>query len=171
NNAYCQDNEVSWLDWQDVDVDLLAYTTGLLALRRGHPVFRRRRFFHGRPLRGSGVGDIGWLTPDGVEMANEDWHGGLARSIGVFLNGEAIPTVDDRGEPVSDDSFLLLFNAQYEPVDFVLPKDGWGEAWTKVLDTADSVITAEPGPDAVWHCAGEEMALTERSVILLRRAD
>ncbi len=170
NNAYCQDNELSWLDWQAIDTDLLAYTTGLLALRRAHPVFCRRRFFHGRPLRGSGAGDIGWLTPDGVEMTDGDWHGGLARSIGVFLNGEAIRSVDDRGEPVVDDTFLLLFNAHHEPIDFVLPKGGWGDAWTKVLDTVDAVITAQPGPDAVRHAAGEELTVTERSVILLRRA-
>ncbi len=170
NNAYCQDNELSWLNWQEADSALLGYTTDLLALRRAHPVFRRRRFFHGRPLRGSGVGDIGWFTPDGVEMADGDWRAGLARSIGVFLNGEAIRSPDSHGEPVTDDSFLVLFNAHHEPTDFALPKGGWGEAWAKVLDTYTGVITDFPPPDAVWHGAGEELAVAERSVVLLRRA-
>jgi glycogen operon protein len=120
NNAYCQDNETSWLDWDQADDDLLAFTRRLVALRRDHPVFRRRRWFYGRPIRGNP--DLGWYKPDGDEMADEDWDAGFARSLGLYLNGEAIHTSDDHGQRVVDDSFLLLFNAHHEPIEWTVPK-------------------------------------------------
>src|SRR5688572_30684141 len=107
NNGYCQDNEISWFDWENADQMMLAYTRWLIGFRRDHPVFRRRRFFEGRPIKG--VPDIGWFAPDGSEMSQDDWDKGFAKSLGVFLNGDAIASVDDQGEPVSDDSFLILF--------------------------------------------------------------
>ena len=104
NNAYCQDNEISWFDWANADQGLLKFARRLIRLRQRHPVFCRRRWFHGRPIHGSEVKDIGWFTPGGVEMSEQDWQAGFAKSLGVFLNGDAIPTSDERGERVRDES-------------------------------------------------------------------
>jgi glycogen operon protein len=133
NNAYCQDNEISWFDWEQIDQPLLDFTRWVIAFRRDHPMFRRRRWFQGRPIRGAI--DIGWFKPDGKAMTDKDWEAWHARSLGVFLNGKAIASRDERGRPIIDDSFLLLFNAHYEPVDWVIPR-GYGRAWTMILDTA-----------------------------------
>jgi glycogen operon protein len=168
NNAYCQDNDVSWFDWSRVDEEMLAFTSALVDLRRSNPVFRRRRFFHGRPVRGSGIGDIGWFTPGGTEMTEGDWEDDDARAMGVFLNGGAIPGQDTRGERVTGDSFLVLLNAGTRPVGFTLPKGSWGEAWTKVLDTSDDGIEdTEEHPLA----GGEQLEVGAYATALLRRAD
>ncbi|HLY83484.1 MAG TPA: glycogen debranching protein GlgX, partial [Acidimicrobiales bacterium] len=138
NNAYCQDNELSWYDWARADVDLLEWTQYLIDLRRSHPVFSRRRFFQGRPVRGrggNGLADISWFRPDGDPMTDEDWDSGYAKSLGVFLNGHAIPDLDRHGREVRDDSFYLLFNAWEQPIDFTLPGPGWSTKWKVVLDT------------------------------------
>jgi glycogen operon protein len=138
NNAYCQDNEVSWVDWTlaTSERDLLTFTQTLAKLRRRHPVFRRRRFFSGRPGESAdGAGDIAWLTPAGVEMTESDWRAGYAKSVAVYLNGEAITEPDPRGDPVTDDRFLLLFNAGAEPVTFILPDARFGGSWEMVIDT------------------------------------
>jgi glycogen operon protein len=168
NNAYCQDNEVSWYDWENFDTGLMAFVARLIQFRKDHPVFQRRRWFLGRPLRGSGVSDIGWFKPDGGEMTDQDWMSTFARTLGVFLNGHAIPTPDHRGERVIDDSFYLLFNAHGDEVTFRLPVCPWGERWEKVIDTN------EPVPDLrerrVWN-AGEEFTVQSHSVVVLRRAD
>jgi glycogen operon protein len=137
NNAYCQDNELTWLDWEHVDEELLAFTRRLLRLRREHRIFRRRRWFQGQPLHGSGVVDIAWFTPGGELMSEEHWRVGFARSLGVFLNGAAIQLVDAHGERVTDDCFYLLFNAHHEPITFVLPDAHYAPRWGLVLDTAD----------------------------------
>jgi glycogen operon protein len=168
NNAYCQDNDVSWFDWSHVDEGMLAFTSALVDLRRSNPVFRRRRFFHGRPVRGSGIGDIGWFTPAGTEMTESDWEDGDARAMGVFLNGSAIPGRDTRGERVAGDSFLVLLNAGTESLGFALPKGSWGESWTKVLDTSDDGIE-----DTDEHplAGGEQLEVGAYTTVLLRRAD
>ncbi|MCL1593841.1 MAG: glycogen debranching protein GlgX, partial [Actinomycetia bacterium] len=114
NNAYCQDNEVSWYDWTNIDSDMLSYTRELVRVRREHPVFRRRRWFEGRSVRGSDRHDIAWYNTDGTPMSDDDWNRGHAKSLAVYLNGNAIPTLDARGERVIDDSFLVLFNAHSE---------------------------------------------------------
>jgi len=132
NNAYCQDNELSWVDWSTVDEPLLAFARWVIAFRRAHPVFRRRRWFHGRPIRGTV--DIGWFKPDGQAMTDEDWDASHARSLGAFLNGKAIQTPDDRGRSITDDSFLLLFNAHTEAVEWTIPAV-YAKAWRLVLDT------------------------------------
>ncbi len=132
NNAYCQDNELSWYDWDHVDRQLLELTRRLISLRKEHPVFRRRRWFQGRPIRGTV--DIGWFRPDGEEMDDEDWESGFARSVAVFLNGGAIPDRDDRGRRITDDWFLVILNAHDEPIDWVLPHDRVRH-WDVVLDT------------------------------------
>jgi isoamylase len=123
NNAYCQDNEIPWLDWDHPDEALRAFTRRMIALRREHPVLRRRRWFQGVPIRGSV--DLAWCRPDGGEMSDQDWDSGMG-SVAVFLNGDAITDRDRRGQPVSDDSLLLLFNGQHEALDWTLPKQ-WGE--------------------------------------------
>jgi isoamylase len=168
NNAYCQDNEVSWFDWDDMDDGLLAFVTRLILFRREHPVFQRRRWFAGRALYGENVTDIGWFKPDGTLMSDDDWQSGFARSLGVFLNGKAIPTPDSRGEPIVDDSFYILFNGHYEPLPFQLPNCPWGDAWMKVIDTN------EPVPDLRERRqmrAGEELQLQAHSMVVLRRID
>jgi hypothetical protein len=120
NNAYCQDNEVSWLDWEHADLELLTFVQDLVHLRRRHPIFQRRRFFHGRNIRGSRVGDIDWLRGDGDEMTEADWNAPFAKSLGVFLNGQALEGVDERGERRTDHSFMFLINAHPEPQPWTL---------------------------------------------------
>jgi glycogen operon protein len=169
NNAYCQDNELSWYDWEQADQGLLGFTRDLIRLRSEHPVFCRRRWFQGRPIRGSEVSDIGWFTPGGSEMSEEDWQAGFAKSLGVFLNGDAIPTRDERGARVSDDSFYVMFNAHSEPVEFVLPESKWGEQWTITLDTStlpDHLDIDTPGRALQ---AGEHLHVQGWSLVLLRR--
>jgi isoamylase len=136
NNAYCQDNDISWLQWAEADTDLSGFCARLIALRAHHPVFRRRRFFEGRPLRGMEIADIAWLRPDGVEMSDQDWDVGFARSLAVFLNGDALPDPDPLGQQIRDDSFLILLNASDTTVTFTTPLAAWAESWTTVIDTA-----------------------------------
>ena len=165
NNGYCQDNEISWFDWESADKDLLEFTRRLIHLRKEHPVFHRRRWFQGRPIHGAQVTDIGWFSPDGVEMAEEQWGQGFAKALGVFLNGEGIHSPDARGERVVDESFYVLFNAHHEPLQFTLPKRDWGDEWVVVLDTARSTPGAEEQPQK----AGQEVPVESRSLKVLRR--
>jgi glycogen operon protein len=163
NNAYCQDNELSWFDWDHIDAPLLTFTRELVRLHQAHPVFRRRRFLQGRPIRGP-LADIGWFRPDGIEMAEEDWPVGYAKSLGVFLNGDAISEPGPHGEQIVDDSFYLLFNAHSEPIKFKLPGGRWGHLWTETLRTGMM------GTDKarVWR-AGVLFPVLGREVALLRR--
>jgi isoamylase len=167
NNAYCQDNEISWVDWSDVRENwlLLSFTKRLAKLRREHPVFRRRRFFYGRPVRGShdDLSDIAWLTPAGVEMTDADWHNGYAKSLAVFLNGDAITEPDRRGRRITDSSFLLFFNAHHEVIRFTIPKD-FGDLWTTEIDTAVPIAV-----DQRVSRAGEAVPVAGRAVRVLRR--
>ncbi len=130
-------NEISWYDWENVDPSLLEFTRGLIHFRREHPVFRRRRWFIGRRIYGSEVKDIIWITPDGRQMGEENWEQGHFSSLGVFLNGETIPNPNPRGEPVTDESFYLMFNGHHEPVDFTVVGDRWEARWCIVIDTAE----------------------------------
>jgi isoamylase len=166
NNAYCQDNEISWYDWDDVDEDLLEFTRGLVRLRREYPVFRRPGWFLGRPIRGHGVSDIHWFRPEGEEMSDESWDAGHASSLTVFLNGEGLGPHDAQGRPTRDHSFLVLVNAHHERLAFRLPDPRWGGRWIRVLDTRDGVI-GEGGRPLL---AGREVELEARSVVVLRRA-
>jgi isoamylase len=136
NNAYCQDNDISWLQWDKADRHLLEFTRRLTALRAEHPVFRRRRFFEGRPVKGNGAHDIAWFTPKGIEMSAEDWRVGYARSLMVWLNGGAIGPPGPQGEHVLDHDFLLLFNANVHPMRFSIPRDLRRYHWRRVIDTA-----------------------------------
>jgi glycogen operon protein len=170
NNAYCQDNEISWYDWAAADERLLRFTQRLIQLRHRHPVFCRRRWFQGRPIHGTAVSDIGWFTPAGLEMSDEDWQAGFAKSMGVFLNGNAIPTKNERGEPVVDDSFYVMFNAHHEALDFTLPEAKWGQGWGVVLDTreGDSHYMRDDDIGRTYR-AGETFAVESWSLVLLRR--
>ncbi|HEX4866030.1 MAG TPA: glycogen debranching protein GlgX [Acidimicrobiales bacterium] len=160
NNAYCQDNEVSWHDWDDVDEDLLEFTKRLIELRRAHPTFRRRRYFQGQPIRGTL--DLGWCTPDGHEMTDDDWNMSHARAVGMFLNGGSITEVDQRGQHIVDDSFLVLFNAFHEPIDWTLPTQ-WGGPWRVVLDTTGTHDESVP--------VGGDLTVAGRSVTVLTDAN
>jgi isoamylase len=137
NNAWCQDNELSWFDWGAADRALLAFTQRLITLRAEHPVFRRPRYFEGRGVMGSGLPDVWWFRPDGRRMAHRDWRSPDVRVLGVFLNGKELQTVDRHGEPVLDDDFVLLFNANPEPAAFTLPPRRFGRRWELLLSTAD----------------------------------
>jgi isoamylase len=164
NNAYCQDNEISWLDWDHIDERILDFMRRLIGFRKQHPVFRRRQWFYGRPLHGREVSDIGWFKPDASPMSEEDWGTGFAKSLDVFLNGEQIPTPDRRGRRVVDQSFLVLFNAHHEPLDFVLPHQ-WGGSWQPVLDTGRDQL----GETGVVN-AGAAIQVSARSLMVLCHA-
>jgi isoamylase len=168
NNGYCQDNAVTWIDWANADTDLLDFTRTVSALRAAHPVFRRRRFFSGKPVgrRGQrGLPDIAWFAPDGDEMTGEDWGAGFSKSVAVFLNGQGIPDLDTRGQRVVDDSFLLCFNAHYETIEFTLPPKEFGAAWRPVIDTEAAIAdTDERIP------AAGSMSVGARSLIVLEPA-
>ena len=148
NNAYCQDNSISWLDWEHMDRDLLAFVCGLIELRREHPTFRRRGWFHGRDTRAPEVEDVRWCRPDGVEMTSADWQTGYAKSAAAFLDGRRIAGTDVHGQPVTDDDFFVVFNAYWEPETFIIPE---GRIWTRAVDSADDrnsgALVAGPGVD------------------------
>ncbi len=171
NNVYAQDNELSWIDWQltDDQRSLLDFTAGLIALRKAHPVFRRRRFLAAGagPGRGAELGEIAWLKPDGNPMDDEDWQVGFARSLMVFVNGDAIPEPDAMGRAVTDDLFLLLFNAHSEPIDFTLPDAGYGQGWTSRLDSNTGLLDQEGAPQ--WQ-PGSTHAVEAHSVVVLSAA-
>jgi glycogen operon protein len=137
NNAYCQDNEISWLDWKPDRAarELFAFTASLIALRQEQPVLRRRRFFQGRRIQGSEVKDIAWFNPNGKEMTDEEWASGFVRCIGMRLAGDAIEEMDARGRPIVGDSLVLLLNAHHEPIQFTLPAHKRGVRWEPILDT------------------------------------
>ena len=164
NNAYCQDNEISWFDWQAADHGLFEFTRRVIRLRNEHPAFRRRGWFKGRPLRGKGISDIAWLRTDGESMSEEDWQQGNVKSLMVFLNGDQLHELDEDGKRVRDASFLLLFNAHDDPLDFTLPSASFGESWTVVVDTATEV-----GERTATFTAGSTARVEGRSVIVLTR--
>ncbi|MDN3309455.1 glycogen debranching protein GlgX [Microbacterium oryzae] len=164
NNGYAQDNELSWMHWDEADDPLIEFTSVVTRLRRDHPTFRRSRFFDGRPVRrgeGDPLPDIVWLQPSGTAMEPEDWETAYARSVGVFLNGQGIIGRGARGEHIVDDNFLICFNAHIEPVDFVLPAEEYGEWWVIVLDTADGI-------DLTARAAGSSVRVEGRSIVVLR---
>jgi isoamylase len=170
NNVYCQDNELSWVDWdlQPWQKELLGFTRRMVALRREHPVFRRRRFFAGAAAMGgqSDVGDIAWFNPGGTPMTMQDWQNWNARAVMVFLNGERVLAPDPRGRKVVDDSFLVLFNAHHEDMTFTLPARRFGAEWVHEICTFEPRL--EPGAQR-WPSRGQ-VAVHARSMKLLRRA-
>jgi glycogen operon protein len=164
NNAYCQDNEISWMSWnrESEDRELLSFVSELIKFRKSHPSFRRRSFFQGPRVKGTGVKDIVWLTPDGREMTDEEWRQSDARCLGLYLQGDATNEDDDRGRPVIDDDFIVLLNSHHEAIPFLLPRLGERDAWQAVLDTARA------NGDALYQGA-EQFPLQARSLALLTR--
>jgi glycogen operon protein len=171
NNVYCQDNELSWMDWDldDAQSALLAFARRVVRLRSDHPVFRRRRFFAGAPTSdGDEIADIAWFSPTGEHMSDDAWAS--SRALMVFLNGDGIPEPDRRGEAVVDDSFLVAFNAGPDSVKFTIPDEVYGEGWTIELDTSDDAVGATTMFDeAVQLLPGIELDVTDHSVVVLRR--
>jgi glycogen operon protein len=168
NNVYAQDNELSWIDWdraRDFEV-LTDFTAKLVQFRKEHTVFRRRRFFNGRQVRGSDLQDIGWFQPSGEPMTDDDWDSGSAKSLTVFLNGDGIREPDARGEPVSDDSFFLLFNGFYEPMDFTLPSLDAAERWKVVIDTNAPLI--DQAEERAMK-SGETFQVESRTILVLQK--
>jgi isoamylase len=171
NNAYCQDNELSWFDWEHADAELLEFTRRIAALRHRHPGFRRRGWFHGRPVRrgaSTALPDIAWFAPDGTEMTDEQWDSELSRSLQVFLDGHGITVPDERGEPILDDTFLIVFHAAPEPRKIKLPDAVWGKVWCRVMDTERGFAPERDGC-AERYEAGAELDVLPRSLWLLRR--
>jgi isoamylase len=171
NNAYCQDNELSWFDWENFDEPLLNFTRNLIALRRKHRIFARRKWFQGRPLHGTGVKDIAWFTPQAKEMSEEDWKAGFAKSLGVFLNGDAIASTDMYGDRVTDDSFYLIFNAHHEPLQFTLPDGSFAPNWLKLIDTNDRPRRRDRRKGQQEFPAGGKIEVPARSLILLQKIE
>jgi glycogen operon protein len=165
NNAFCQDNEISWFDWDARDDGLLEFTRSLIAYRANHPTFRRRSFLTGGTPRGSGLPDVWWFRPDGRKMTQRDWGRGEAKTVGVFLNGEEIPSLSPRGEEVRDDSFMLLFNGHYEPITFHVPTRRFGLRWAVDLSTA----TGRFGDGGELIGPREAIDVESRSIVILRR--
>jgi isoamylase len=165
NNAYAQDNEISWIDWDlsERDRELLAFTRRVARIRREHPTFRRRRFFRGRPIRGSDVSDISWFRPDGHPMTDEEWSSGFVRCFGMALGGRAMEEWDAQGRQLMDDNFLLLFNADGAPIDFTLPDHGPASGWELVFDTARPEVDA----GAETYADGATLTMEGRSMVVL----
>jgi isoamylase len=186
NNVYCQDSDIAWVDWSlaGKNAGLIGFTAGMVALRHAHPVFRRRRFFAGRPIAPrrradatEALSDIAWFTPSGEEMTEQDWDSGFGKAITVFLNGDAIFDVDARGERVVDDSFVVALNAHHEDIDVVLPNADYGSRWAVVVDTDAGTVTtlaSAPGMAAAEPTtvgAGTTYRVTARSLVVFQRTE
>ena len=170
NNTYCQDNAISYYDWNldQQRADLLAFTTRAIGLRKQHPVFRRRGFLTGQqPRTGSGE-DVVWLWTDGTPMTSDRWNSG-SLAFAMWLNGAALTDTDANGTPLADDTFLVLFNASWNPQPFTLPPSSLGTTWTPVLDTTQS--TGLPVPSSSALPAGSAYSLGPRSLLVLRRTE
>ena len=165
NNAYCQDNETSWVNWEAQDQELLAFIKRLVALRLDHPVFRRRRWFEGRSIRGSRLTDIGWFRPDGEEMSDADWQTAHGKGLGVFLNGNGIASRDRRGRAVTDDSFYVIINADRDALTFLLPHVLGDGVWSLALDTANTKLV----PGSSFYSADARVLAVSRSLKVLQR--
>jgi isoamylase len=162
NNAYCQDNEISWLNWKGADQDLLQFSKKLLELRKSHPAFCRRRWFQGQPIKGSGVTDIEWFLPEGVEMESHNWDEDYAKSLAVFLNGQGIKSRDKNGKKIFDDNFYVIFNAHHEGLDYKLPSARYGGEWHEMINTAGS----DP-EEPKRYFPSENVNVAGRSIVVL----
>jgi glycogen operon protein len=165
NNGYAQDSELTWLHWADADLPLIEFTAAVSRLRREHPLFRRSRFFDGRPAgrsEGGPLPDLVWLTDDGAPMQSDDWEKRLAKTVGVFFNGRGIRERDMRGQPVVDVNFLLYFNADADAIEVTLPAAEYSPEWEVVIDTAGD--GGDPAPPA----AGSGLRIAGRSLVVLR---
>jgi isoamylase len=163
NNTYCQDNELTWLDWNldERKQRFLEFTKKLLFIRMTQPVFQRRKFFIGRSIRGSNVKDISFFSPSGEEMSDGDWDAGFVKCLGIRLAGDLINDETERGEPIVGDTLLILLNGHWEPISFTLPSTLHGHVWERLLDTA------ETSPTAAALEGSNEYPLQDRSLVVL----
>jgi isoamylase len=166
NNAYCQDNETTWIDWSldGAKISLLEFTQKLIQIRRDHPSLHRRKFYQGRAIRGTEDKDIVWLRPDGQEMTDEEWGLGWVRCLGMLLNGETIGEVDQSGEIIKDDTFLILLNCHHEPIQFFVPAPPDSEKWEILIDTNDPGLCA----DSRFTEPGAAIELVPLSLVVCR---
>jgi glycogen operon protein len=164
NNTYCQDNELTWLEWDlsPEERDFLEFVRQVIAMRREQPVFQRRKFFKGRSIYGAGIADITWFEPSGEPMGDEAWNAGYNQCFGFSLAGDLIGDVDERGDPITGDCILLLMNAYHEMIPFKLPLRYQGQQWQRMLDTAS------PKAEPVRCPAGQPYELQGRSMVILR---
>jgi glycogen operon protein len=166
NNAYCQDNEISWINWDKADHELLEFTRKLIRLYKQHNVFSRRDWFKGQPIKGRGLTDIAWFSPDGKRMTEENWRQDFAKCLAVYLDGHGIHSLDYDGSRILDDSFYVIFNAHSEPVEYKLPNRRYGHNWIKILDTSKNYVS-EDGNET--YKAGAKITAKDFSVILLKQ--
>ena len=164
NNAYCQDNEISWLNWAAVDEELLAFTKKIIGFRNEHPVFRRHNWFKGMPVKDKGLEDIAWFLPSGKEMDQHHWNEDFAKSLGIFLNGHGIHALGPRGQEIIDDSFYLIFNAYHDTLQYVLPAKKYGKKWHLEFATANNVELLKK-----VYLAHDKVVVESRSIIVLRQ--
>jgi isoamylase len=163
NNAYCQDNEISWLNWAEADQELLAFTRQLIKLRNSHSVFSRKEWFKGVAVKDSNIEDIAWFLPDGTQMEENHWQQDFAKSVAMYLNGQGIHGVDSNGKEVIDDNFYLVFNAHDQGLDYKMPHETYGKQWKVIIDTSKSGELQEQvyQPEETVHVEG-------RSIVLLQ---
>lgn len=162
NNAYCQDNEISWINWEEKDESLLEFTSGLINFRLAHPAFCRNKWFQYKSIKG--IKDIEWFLPEGTTMSERHWNESHAKSLAIFLSGDHLNSRDERGELIRDDSFYVIFNSAEVSVIFTIPDRTWGESWIKILDTFDGVFN--PDGDLVIN-PGDVIEVRSRSVVML----
>jgi isoamylase len=167
NNPYCQDNEISWINWAKKDKALLSFTQKLIHFYKEHPAFSRRRWFKGRPIKGIGVEDIAWFLPDGSEMTEENWTNDFAKSLAVYLNGRGLRATGSKGEMILDDNFYLIFNAYNAPILYKLPVKRIGSDWVKVLDTAADFLEEEG--TALDDEASGSIMISGHAVVVLKQ--
>ncbi|RNI27535.1 glycogen debranching enzyme GlgX [Rufibacter immobilis] len=165
NNAYCQDNEISWINWQHADKSLMEFSKKLIHFRQNHPVFRRRRWFKGSEIEGLGVEDIAWFLPTGHSMSMEHWDQDHAKSLAIYLNGRGVHTRGPKGEILIDDSFYVIFNAYHDSLEFTLPAEKYGSQWEVAIDTFRDQV--EPEQPAIYN-AGDSFLVEGRSVLVLK---
>jgi isoamylase len=163
NNAYCQDNEISWINWDRKDKELLEYTSKLINFRLAHPAFCRNKWFQHRSIKG--IKDIEWFLPEGTVMTEEHWNHSMAKSLGIFLSGQHLDAKDEHGEKITDDSFYIIFNSSDSSVIFKIPDKTWGELWTKILDSYNGFFDTDSM--AMQVSPGEIIEVKSRSVVLL----
>jgi isoamylase len=165
NNTYCHDNELTWIDWENKDEELIEFVSGLIHLRLNHPVFCRTKWFKDEPIKGKNIKDIEWFLPEGETMSHEHWLTASAKSVGVFLAGEGIHSRDSKGNVIMDDNFYLMFNASESDVMFRMPGGDYGNPWKKIVDTAQGYLDEEGKGQ---FGANEEIIVSKRSVMLLK---
>ena len=166
NNPYCHDDEISWINWEKADKELLEFTKKLIHVYKEHNVFSRREWFKGQPIKGKGLQDIAWFSPDGKEMTEENWRQDFAKALGIYLNGHGIHAMDYNGEPIVDDSFYVIFNAHNEPLIYRLPPRQYGDNWIKILNTGRNFVSEEGGR---MYRANSKIKVEGFSVVLLKQ--